>query len=343
MPQAEPKRLTKLEQPDKKFVVSSSPHVHSEDSVQKIMWTVVATLVPATMVGIYYFGWSALLVVGLSIGFCTVFEAAFQKWRGVPVTLWDGSAMVTALLLAMNLPAGLPWWMVAIGALLAIGLGKHAFGGLGHNIFNPALVARVFLLVSFPVSMTTWPTPTPLLGGHVDATTSATLLGLVKEKGAAAVDASLGNMMLGNMGGSIGEVGALALLLGGAWLFKKKYITWQIPGMFIGTVVVLGGLFWVINPEQYPNPLFHLFSGGLLLGALFMATDMVTSPMSSKGQIIFGFGCGLLTIVIRLFGGYPEGVSFAILIMNATTPLIDRWTVPKKFGYVAPKKKEAAA
>ncbi len=321
------------------LMVSSSPHVHSGDSVEKIMWTVVAALLPASLVGVYFFGFGAIKVIALSVLGAVFFEAAILKILGKPVVVSDGSAVITGLLLAMNLPAGAPWWLCVIGAGVAIGLGKQAYGGLGHNIFNPALVARVFLLISFPSQMTTWPSPSPLFAkSAVDAITGATPLGLFKEQGE--INSSIMDLFLGNTGGCVGEVSAAALLLGAGILAYKKYITWHIPVSFIGTVLLFAFLFNAIDPALFAGPLFHLVSGGLILGALFMATDMVTSPITAKGQLIFGFGCGFLTIVIRLFGGYPEGVSFAILLMNGATPLIDRWTLPKKFGYTPPLKEE---
>lgn len=349
MSEQQNKRLEKLKKPDRLLLVSSSPHVHNQDTIGRVMWTVVLSLVPASLAGFYFFGLSALLVMAVSVAGCVAIEAAIQKMRGRPVTISDGSAVVTGVLLAMNLPAGVPWWMVLIGASVAIVIGKQVYGGLGQNIFNPALVARVFLLISFPLQMTTWPVPKPLFSSRtIDAVTGATPLGAVKEQvmmqGSYSIDQSAYlNAFWGNIGGSLGEISALALLLGAAVLIYKKYITWQIPVSFIGTVLAFAALFNIISPERYPGPLFHLLTGGLILGAFFMATDMVTSPLTGKGQLIFGFGCGLITIVIRLFGGYPEGVSFAILLMNAATPLIDRWTVPRKFGYVAPPNEQKGA
>ena len=343
MLQAKKKRLDKLKQPERMLMVASSPHVHSGDSVEKIMWTAVATLIPASLVGVYFFGFGAIKVITICVLGSLIFEGVIQKLLGKPVTVSDGSAAITGLLLALNLPAGAPWWLCMIGVLVAIGIGKQAYGGLGHNIFNPALVARVFLLISFPSHMTTWPNPAPLFSKSVtDAVTGATPLGLFKEQGE--INRSLADLFLGNTGGCVGEVSAVALLLGAAFLIYKKYITWHIPVSFIGTVLAFAFLFNAIDPSLFAGPLFHLVSGGLLIGALFMATDMVTSPISPKGQLIFGFGCGFLTIAIRLFSGYPEGVSFAILLMNAATPLIDRWTLPKKFGFVPPlkEKKEEA-
>jgi len=329
-----------------KLIVSSSPHLHSADSIPRVMWSVVGALVPASLVSIYFFGLQSALVIAASVAGCLAAEALLARMLGKPLSLKDGSAAVTGLLLALNLPAGAPWWMVLIGCLVAIGLGKMVYGGLGHNIFNPALVARVFLLISFPVQMTNWLVPKPLFGGAAsDAVTGATPLGLVKEaamlgKPISSLDLpSWSQMAAGYMGGSLGEISAIALLLGALYLLYKGYITWHTPVSFIGTAVVLGHIFHLVKPEAYPSGMFHLVSGGLMLGALFMATDMVTSPMTGKGQLIFGAGCGLITVIIRLIGGYPEGVSFAILLMNATVPLIDRYTTPKKFGFVPPEKK----
>lgn len=344
------KRRGRLKHPDRTLLVSSSPHAHSGESIPRIMWTVVACLVPASLVGVYFFGLGAVSVMAVCITGCVVCEAAVQKLLKRPVCVTDGSAVVTGLLLAMNLPAGAPWWMALLGAFVAIGVAKMAYGGLGHNIFNPALVARVFLLISFPLQMTTWPSPRPLFGEKItDAITGATPLGAVKEQvlqtGTYHLQhASYLDLFVGKMGGCLGEISAVALLLGAAVLLYKRYITWHVPVSFIGTVLILAQLFNWVSPERYPGPLFHALTGGLLLGALFMATDMVTSPITPKGQLIFGFGCGAITMVIRLFGGYPEGVSFAILLMNATTPLIDRWIAPTKFGFVAPTPngKEAA-
>jgi len=333
-----------------KLIVSSSPHVHSPDSIPRVMWTVVAMLVPATLVSVYFFGLPALLTVALSMIGCVVVEALLAKLFKKPIVIRDGAAAVTGILLALNLPANAPWWMILIGCVVAIGLGKMVYGGLGQNIFNPALVARVFLLISFPVQMTSWPAPKPLLGSAAtDAVTAATPLGMVKE--AAMLGKPIGSldlpgwtdMAVGYMGGSLGEISAIALLLGALFLLYKGYITWHTPVSFIGSVVVLGQVFHWINPDLYPSGSFHLVAGGLLLGALFMATDMVTSPITGKGQLIFGLGCGVITVVIRLWGGYPEGVSFAILLMNAFVPIIDRYTVPKKFGFTPPEKGEEEA
>lgn len=323
-----------------KLYLSSSPHIHSGETTDKVMRAVIYSLLPACAVSIYFFGLPALLVLLYCTLGCVVTEALCQKGLGKPLSLGDGSAALTGILLALNLPPASPWWMALLGSVVAIAIGKQVYGGLGYNPFNPALVARVVLLISFPVQMTTWTAPSPW-GGAVDGVSAATPLGEYKTavmltgKIPAELQGNLGSYFVGNMPGSLGEVSALALLLGAAYLFWKKIITWHVPVSFIGTTLVLSGLFWMVDPGRYPNPLFHLFTGGLVLGAFYMATDMVTSPVTTKGQLVFGFGCGLITVLIRLFGGYPEGVSFAILLMNAATPLIDRYLRPRKFGLVA--------
>ncbi len=328
---------------EKLLQVSGSPHIHSGESVKKIMWSVVIALLPAFLVSICYFGLPVIILTFVSIGSCIVFEYLIQKYmlKG-EVTVWDGSAVITGLLLAFNLPSNLPLWMVVIGALVAIGIGKMAFGGLGKNLFNPALVARVFLLISFPVQMTSWPLPKPIFKLSNDVITGPTPLGILKERvaGGQSVDSIMSatempdyiNMLMGQMGGSFGEVSAIALLIGGIFLLFRKVITWHIPVAFLLTVFLFSGIFHWVDPSYYANPLFHLLTGGVLLGAIFMATDMVTSPTSPLGMLIFGLGCGIITIVIRLFGAYPEGVSFAILIMNALVPLINKATKPISFG-----------
>lgn len=312
-----------------KWIVSSSPHVHSGDSIQKNMLYVVLALLPAYLVALYYFGVGALAVSVIAIASCIGFEAFIQRFvLKTKVSISDGSAALTGLLLAMNLPSNLPWWMVIIGSMAAIGLGKMCYGGLGSNLFNPALVGRVFLLISFPAAMTVWPVPEPFSMAYMDAQTAATPLSLMK------FDQMLPpiiSTIIGNEGGSMGEVSAIALLLGGCFLLWKKVITWHIPVSILATVAVFTGIMHLVDPIAYENPLWHLCSGGLLLGAIFMATDYVTSPMTTRGQLIYGVGIGLITVVIRLWGSYPEGVSFAILLMNATTPLIDKYISPKRF------------
>lgn len=326
---------------ESKLYLSSSPHIRAAQDSAQIMRSVIYALLPACAVSIYFFGLPALRVLVLCTLGCVLAEILCQKMMSRPSSWRDGSAALTGILLALNLPPASPWWLALLGALVAIVIGKQVYGGLGHNPFNPALVARVVLLISFPVQMTTWSAPTPL-GSGLDAVTTATPLGEMKSavmlsgELPAALQQGSWNYFLGNMGGCLGEVSALALLLGAAYLFWKRIITWHIPVSFLGSVVVIAGIFWLIDPIRYPDPLFHLLTGGLMLGVFFMATDMVTSPVTARGMLIFGFGCGLLTVLIRLFGGYPEGASFAILLMNAATPLIDRYTRPRPFGAQRP-------
>lgn len=326
---------------ESKLYLSSSPHIRAAQDSAQIMRSVIYALLPACAVSIYFFGLPALRVLVLCTLGCVLAEILCQKMMSRPSSWRDGSAALTGILLALNLPPASPWWLALLGVLVAIVIGKQVYGGLGHNPFNPALVARVVLLISFPVQMTTWSAPTPL-GSGLDAVTTATPLGEMKSavmlsgELPAALQQGSWNYFLGNMGGCLGEVSALALLLGAAYLFWKRIITWHIPVSFLGSVVVIAGIFWLIDPIRYPDPLFHLLTGGLMLGVFFMATDMVTSPVTARGMLIFGFGCGLLTVLIRLFGGYPEGVSFAILLMNAATPLIDRYTRPRPFGAQRP-------
>ncbi len=323
------------------LTVSPSPHIHSEDSVKKLMYGVIIALLPALAVSFFVFGIGAVYVTLLSVLSCVVAEYTLTKYllKKEP-TFMDGSAIITGVLLAFNVPSSLPWWAIIIGSLVAIGVGKIAFGGLGNNPFNPALVGRVFLLISFPVPMTSWPVPFVSRFQFLDATTGATPLALIKE----GVDAgepisklmselpTYMNMLLGGLGGSIGEVSAIALIVGFVYMLWKKIITWHIPVAMIGTIFVLTGALWLFNPDKFADPVFHLLTGGVMLGAFFMATDYVTSPMTVKGMLIFGVGIGLLTVVIRTFGAYPEGVSFAILIMNGFVPLMNKYIKPKRFG-----------
>jgi len=323
--------------------ISPSPHVHSGDSIEKNMYGVLIALIPAFICSVVFFGLGAIIVTLTSVLSCLFFEYVIQKFllKQQP-TIFDGSALITGVLLAFNVPSNLPVWIIIIGSLVAIGIGKMSFGGLGCNIFNPALVGRVFLLISFPVQMTTWPLPQGFAGSYTDAQTGATSLGLLKEavKSGQSVSevlsaehfAGFKNMLLGNMGGSLGEVAALALLIGFAYMLFRKIISWHIPVTIFATVIVFTGILHLCNPEQFAEPLFHLLSGGMMLGAIFMATDYVTSPMTHKGMYIYGIGIGVLTIVIRVFGAYPEGMSFAILIMNAFTPLINRYCKPVRFA-----------
>ena len=319
-----------------KLVVSNSPHIRSGQTIHKVMFGVVAALLPACAAGIWFFGLAALNVLLLCTVSCVVFEELWNKAMKRPSTWKDGSAIITGLLLGMNLNAGIPWWVCIIGAFLAIILAKQLFGGLGYNPFNPALVARVGLLIGFPALMTTWDPTRGMLAENVDVVTTATPLSMAP--GAAQVT----DMLVGNTGGCLGETSAIALLIGGGILLALKLIKWEVPTAFIATVAVITGIAHAVNPHEYASPIVHVLSGGLLLGAFFMATDMVTSPMTRKGALIFGLGCGLITSLIRLWGNYPEGVSFSILLMNALTPLIDRMSMPKPFGYVAPEKGKVA-
>ena len=316
------------------LVIAYSPHIATTQSIEKIMYTVVAALLLPCLAGIYFFGARVILLIVVSVISCMFFEAIFTRlikpqtdWRRVVL---DGSAIVTGMLLAMNLSAVVPVWVVVIGALVAMFLGKHVYGGLGQNPFNPALVARVFLLISFPRHMTQW---IPARGDVVDAASYATPLNILKMQGAAkAMALSKWGLFLGNCGGCLGETSVLALLIGGCILLAMSIIRWQIPVSFIGTVFIFTGILWLVNPEKYADPIFHILTGGLMLGAIFMATDLVTSPITGRGMLVFGFGCGILTVIIRTFGSYPEGVSFSILIMNGVTPLIDRYIRGPRYG-----------
>lgn len=327
----------------KLLTVSPSPHNYGKDTIKSLMYGVLIALIPTTIISLYFFGIGALIVILTSVVSALFFEYLITKFilKKEP-SLTDGSAIITGLLLAFNVPSNLPIIIIIIGALVAIGIAKMSFGGLGNNPFNPALVGRVFLLISFPVQMTSWPVPVQSRMQYLDAITGATPLGLVKEglrNGEPVSDLmtqipSNMQMLIGNMGGSLGEVAGIAIIIGLIWMLYKKVITWHIPVSMIGTIIILTGIFWLINPEKYADPVFHVLTGGVLLGAVFMATDYVTSPMTTKGMLIFGVGIGLLTVVIRLFGAYPEGVSFAILIMNAFVPLINMYVKPKRFGEV---------
>jgi Na+-translocating ferredoxin:NAD+ oxidoreductase subunit D len=323
------------------LTVSGSPHFHTDQSVSKIMYGVVFSLLPAMLVSFYFFGLAAILVTLTAVVSCMAFEYLIQKYliKG-PLTIFDGSAIITGVLLAFNVPANLPLGIVVIGSAVAIGIGKMTFGGLGKNPFNPALVGRVFLMISFPVQMTTYPKPAVLSTALSDAVTGATPLTIIKDgvsRGEPLSELMMKipdsvNMLMGNMGGSAGEISALAIILGGLYMLFRKIITWHIPVVYLGTAAIFSGIFWLINPEVYPDPLFHLVTGGLMLGAIYMATDYATSPMAPRGMIIYAFGYGVLTIIIRLFGAYPEGVAFSILIMNAFVPLINKALKPKRFG-----------
>ena len=327
-----------------KLTVSLSPHVHSGDSVSKNMYGVLIALVPALLCSFVYFGIGAILVTLVSVASCVFFEWAINKYmlKRTDTSVLDGSAILTGVLLAFNLPSNLPLWIVMVGALFAIGVVKMTFGGLGCNLFNPALAGRAFLLISFPVQMTTW--PKPLQGFfNVDAETAAPPLALMKQAikdgntdAIEKIPNSLLDMFTGQTGGSMGEVCEIALLLGLFYMLYKKIITWHIPVSILATVFIFAGALHLAKPE-YPSPFMDLVSGGLMLGAIFMATDYVTSPMSKKGQLVYGVAIGFLTVVIRTWGAYPEGMSFAILIMNAFVPLINNYFKPKRFGEVVKK------
>lgn len=323
--------------------VSGSPHVHGDESVSRIMLDVCLALVPAILLSFWFYGLGAVKVLLLSVASCVFFEWVIQKYLlKKENSLSDLSAVVTGVLLGLNVPSSLPWYCIVIGSLVAIGVAKMAFGGLGNNIFNPALVGRVFLLISFPVQMTLWPKAGVsrqhlffggIADGQVDAMTGPTLLGVLKEGGVQAVQQyDFMELLAGTVSGSVGEMSALALILGGVYLLVRKVISWHIPVSFVVSAFAFAGILHVANPEQFASPMYHILAGGLLLGAIFMATDMVTSPMTNAGKLVFGCGCGLLTILIRVFGAYPEGVSFAILIMNAFVPLINMWLKPRRFG-----------
>lgn len=313
------------------FVVSGTPHVRSKESIQSIMRDVIIALVPATAAGIYYFGLRALILIVAAIISAVFFEWLYEKITKKPVTINDLSAVVTGLLLAMNLPASAPVWVAIVGSAFAIIFAKQLFGALGQNFINPALAGRAFLLASYPTEMTTWVVPNGLAA---DAATYATPLAQLKN---GALDASLGQLVMGQVGGTIGETCAIALIIGGIYLLYKHVISWKIPVIYIATVFIL---FAVIGRHGMRMPLQEIFAGGVMLGGIFMATDYASSPVTPKGQVIFAVGAGLLTYLIRTFGGYPEGVSYSILIMNCCVPLIERFTEPTIFGAL-PKTKEA--
>lgn len=328
------------------FTVSSAPHAHSGTSVRGIMLDVIIAMTPAMLASTYFFGWHAVrLIVVCTLG-CVATEAACRKLMGRNLAIDDLSAVVTGILLAFNLPPSMPTWQALFGCIIAIAIAKQVFGGIGYNPFNPALIARVALLVSFPASMTRWHSPMNparwMSLGWIDGATTATPLDLAKT----AIDA--GNAIpfdwnasmamrffVGNMDGCIGEVSALALLLGAAYMLWRRCISWHIPATYIATVAIFATVLRLVNPAANMPVSFHLLAGGLMLGALFMATDMTTSPLTKRGQIIYGIGCGCITMLIRRWGGYPEGVSFAILLMNAITPLINQYTQPGVYGHKA--------
>lgn len=305
--------------------ISSSPHLRTSDSIPKIMWSVAAALVPACAYSVWLYGWYAALLIGICVATAVLTEGAIQKLTKQKVTISDGSAVVMGMLVACNIPPGITWWIPVIGTFVGMAVAKHCFGGLGFNIFNPALIGRAFLLAAYPKDMTTWISP-------VDATTCATPLGILKERGVAELIAAYGDklslykhLLIGDIPGCIGETSALLILAGGIFMLVRGIITWHIPVTYLATLAVLtligGG-----------DPIVAVLAGGVMLGAWFMATDMVTSPFTRRGQIVFGIGCGLLTFLIRRFSGYPEGTSYAILLMNAAVPLIDRYFPNRIYG-----------
>ena len=325
----------------KKLLVSPSPHIHGKENTRNLMRDVVIALLPTVAVSIYCFGLSALKLALVGVLACVAVEYVIAKYMlKTKVTVCDYSAVITGLLLALNVPINTPWWVVVIGSIVAIGVAKMTFGGLGQNLFNPALVGRVFLLISFPVIMTDWSTPASTFGFAFDGVSGATPLGIVKEGLAQGLtlsqiyaehNFSYAQMLFTRIG-SAGEISAIALLLGFVYLLVRRVIRPHITLSIWGTVFVFSGILWLCNPEQFTDPIFNLLTGGMLLGSIFMATHYVTSPMEPKGMIIFGVGIGIITILIREFGAYPEGISFAILIMNATVPLINMFCKPKRFG-----------
>jgi len=321
--------------------IAPSPHAHGKESTRKLMIDVVIALIPAFIVSVFYFGIGAVIVTATSVISCLLFEYLIQRFiLKKPVSITDGSALVTGILLAFNLPSNIPVLIIVIGSFVSIAIAKMTFGGLGNNPFNPALVGRVFMLISFPVQMTTWPVPKGLETGYLDAVTGATPLAILKgglDSGQSFSEImgqlpSPSQMFLGNIGGSMGEVAAAALLIGLVWLLLRKVITWHIPVAVIGSIAVFTGILWLVNPEKNADPMFHILAGGVLLGAIYMATDYVTSPMVPKAMLIYGCGIGIITVVIRVYGAYPEGVSFAILIMNAFVPLMNAYIKPSRFG-----------
>ncbi len=316
-----------------KLVISSSPHLHEDDSVRRIMFMVILALLPACIAGAWFFGPRALWVLLVCVASCVACEILCTRLMGREVHVSDGSAALTGLLLGMNLPVTTPTWICVIGSAIAIVLGKMIYGGLGYNPFNPALVGRVALLLAFPTVMTTWIAPMTrrLEWAGVNSVTQATPLG-VSELTAGTLPFSYWDLFWGRTGGCIGETCVPALLLGGIFLIALNIIRWHVPVFYLATVAIITGVTHWLAPAQCAPPLYHLLSGGLMLGAFFMATDMVTTPLSRKGAVVFAVGCGVLTSVIRIWGSYPEGVSFSILIMNSLTPLIDRWTAGKPFG-----------
>ncbi len=314
----------------KRLTIGVSPHIFSPVDTTYLMKSVIKALLPALAAGVYFFRWQAVGLVIASVSGCLLAEVLSRKLRKKPIEMGNYSSLLTGMLLAMILPPSLPLWMAFLGGVVAIALGREIFGGLGSNVFNPALLARAFLMAAFPVALTTWIRPITL-----DAVTTATPLGLAKFGGETP---ALGLLAWGRIGGCMGETSALALLAGIAYLLYVKVIDYRIPTAYLGTVMVFAGITRFISPAVYMGPMFHLLAGGLLLGAGFMATDPVTSPVTARGRWVFGVGCGLITMTIRLWGGLPEGVMYSILLMNAATPLINRMTRPKRYGTVKVEK-----
>ena len=323
-----------------KFIVATAPHMHSPMSTQSLMRDVLIALVPAFAVSLVVCGVDALRVMAIAVASCVAVEYLIQKFLfGGKQTVSNLSAVVTGVLLAFNLPANIAWWIVVVGAVVAIGVAKMTFGGLGRNPFNPALVGRVFLLIAYPVQMTSF--PKPVSANYIDAFAGATPLAALKSKAMAAGDANLLDMLSGMMPGSMGEIAAAALLAGGIYMIWRKVITWHIPVAVLGSMALFAFVVALaqggVSALLYELPAFHLLAGGAMLGAIFMATDYVTSPMTPKGMIIYGIGIGVITMVIRLWGAYPEGMSFAILLMNAVAPLINKYVKPRRFGMMTKK------
>ncbi|WRQ32660.1 RnfABCDGE type electron transport complex subunit D [Bacteroidales bacterium MB20-C3-3] len=326
----------------KKLIVSPAPHLHGNESTKSLMRDVIIALAPSLLVSVYFFGFSAIKLALVGVATAVAVEYVIQKYIvKTKITVNDYSAALTGLLLSLNLPPNSPWWIMFIGSVVAIGIAKMTFGGVGQNLFNPALVGRVFLLVSFPVIMTDYSIPTSWFREGIDAGSGATALSIVKEGLAKGLtmdqifpenNFSYAQMLFSKIGGSVGEVSALALILGFVYLLIRRVIRPHIPVAIIGTVLLFSAIFWLINPQMYADPLFNVLTGGILIGSIFMATDYVTSPMSKKGMVLYGVGIGIITMLIRYWGAYPEGISFAILIMNATVPLINMYFKPKKFG-----------
>lgn len=313
-----------------RLVVSSSPHFLRDESIPKIMHVVILALLPAMAASVYFFGLRAVGLIVVSVVTCLFTEYVFQKIREKPITVWDGSAAITGILLALTLPPSFPYYAAALGSVFAIGIGKQLFGGIGYNIFNPALLGRAFLMATYPVLTTTWSEPlTKAAKAGVDAVSAATPLALMKFEGKLS---SHMDLFFGNVAGSMGETSALAILIGGLYLRYRGYINWKLPLGYLGSMAFLGAIFWFINPTKYPDPLFHILAGGAMLGAWFMVTDMVTSPVTPLGQWIFVICGGFLAVIIRLFGGLPEGVMYSILLMNAFVPLLNKHTKSKFFG-----------